>query len=212
MRRWLNNLPILAKAFAAPGLLLLCLIVISARSYVVIDETAAGLTALSQSSLPKRGAVGALTRSLSDAQVLLLRYVSWLNSGVDKDRLRAAEREIAERNQAVSGNIVAIMSRSDLQGRERLMLEKIKTEWARYQELARNSIEMGAVQPSMAVCRQYGLDHRGDPQCRNAVERHGGRGRGAGCGNERDRRQRRLGQRQRSGSLGKAVATDRSRQ
>ncbi len=151
MRRWLNNLPILAKAFAAPGLLLLCLIVISARSYVVIDETAAGLTALSQSSLPKRSAVGGLSLSLSDAQVLLLRYVSWLNSGVDKGRLRAAEREIAERNQAVSSRIVAIMSRSDLQDHERLTLGKIKSDWARYQELARNSIEMGVVQPSMAV-------------------------------------------------------------
>jgi hypothetical protein len=86
----------------------------------------AGLTALSQSSLPKRSAVGGLTRSLSDAQVLLLRYVSWLNSGVDKGRLRTAEREITERNQAISSNIIAIMSRSDLQNRERRMLEKIK--------------------------------------------------------------------------------------
>src|SRR5260370_9122966 len=151
MRRWLNNLPILAKAFAAPGLLLLCLIVISATSYVVIAETGAGVSGSSACSRPKRSAVGGLSLSLSDGQVLLLRYVSWLNSGVDKGRLRAAEREIAERNQAVSSRIVAIMSRSDLQDHERLTLGKIKSDWARYQELARNSIEMGVVQPSMAV-------------------------------------------------------------
>ena len=151
MRRWLNNLPIIAKAFAAPALLLLCLLVLGARSYTVIDEAADGLTALSQSSLPKRSQVGSLTRTLADAHILLLRYVSWLNSGVDKARLRQTEREIAERNQSVAAAIAALMRRTDLDERERRMLDKTRVDWSRYQELARNSIEMGAVQPSMAV-------------------------------------------------------------
>src|SRR5438105_136341 len=99
MRRWLNNLPILAKAFAAPALPLLCLLVLGTQSYVVTGETANGLRTISQSSLPKRSMVGSLIRQLADAHILLLRYVSWLNSGVDKERLRQAEREIAERNQ-----------------------------------------------------------------------------------------------------------------
>jgi methyl-accepting chemotaxis protein len=151
MRRWLNNLPILAKAFAAPALLLLCLVVLGTQSYVVIDETANGLTEISQSSLPKRSMIGGLTRELADAHILLLRYVSWLNSGVDKERLRQTEREIGERNQTVAATVAAIIRRSDLDQRERGVAQKIEGDWTRYRELTKNSIEMGAVQPSMAV-------------------------------------------------------------
>jgi methyl-accepting chemotaxis protein len=151
MRRWLNNLPILAKAFAAPALLLLCLLVLGTQSYVVTGETANGLTAISQSSLPKRSMVGSLTRQLADAHILLLRYVSWLNSGVDKERLRQAEREIAERNQTVAAAISAVMLRPDLDEREHRILQKIEADWSRYRDLTGNSVEVGAVQPSMAV-------------------------------------------------------------
>lgn len=149
--RWFNNLPIIAKAFTAPALLLVCLILLGERSYIVVNKTAEGLTSFLQSDLPRRLALRDLGDAMSGAQLRLFRYVSWLNSGVSADRLRLAEKEIQTENVNISKKIETILDRNDLKSNERSAVEAIKADWRKFLDLSNTSIEMGSVQASMAV-------------------------------------------------------------
>jgi methyl-accepting chemotaxis protein len=132
-------------------LLLVCLIVVGMNSYVVADKTAEGLISFLQSELPKRAVFGQLSNAIGGTQLRLFRYVSWLNSGVPTDRLRIAEKEIEAENANVSKQIDMILGRDDLKSHERKALETIKTDWRKYLDISKASIDMGAVQASMAV-------------------------------------------------------------
>src|ERR1700730_6632051 len=149
--RWFNNLPIIAKAFTAPALLLVCLILLGERSYIVVNKTAEGLTSFLQSDLPRSVALRDLGDAMSGAQLRLFRYVSWLNSGVSADRLRLAEKEIQTENVNISKKIETILGRNDLKSNERSAVEAIKEDWRKFLDLSNTSIEMGSVQASMAV-------------------------------------------------------------
>jgi len=151
MLRWFANLPIIVKAFAAPVLLLICLFVLSARSYLFIAETGAGLDAMSHSKLPTWNAVERLNDALADTQLLLFRYVSWLNSGVDPATLKKAEDELQTRNADIARRIDALLASQDFPNSERKTLERVRDGWRKFEKLSKDSTEMGAVQPSMAV-------------------------------------------------------------
>jgi hypothetical protein len=94
MLRWFENLPIAAKAFAAPALLLLGLSGFSITTYFTGTKTEAGLEALAQSKLPLWDATERLGNALGDAQLVLFRYVSWLNSGVDATSLKQLKKQL----------------------------------------------------------------------------------------------------------------------
>ena len=151
MLRWFANLPIIFKAFAAPILLLICLLLLSARSYLFITETAAGLDAMSRSKLPTWNEVQQLNDALADTQLLLFRYVSWLNSGVDRATLKKAEDELRAKDIDIARRIDAILARKDFPDGERKTLEKVRDGWRKFGKLVKDSTEMGAVQASMAV-------------------------------------------------------------
>src|ERR1700758_4394180 len=114
MLRRLANLPIVIKAFAAPGLLLICLLVLGARSYLFIADTAAGLDAMSRSKLPTWNAVERLSDALSETQLQLFRYVSWMNSGVDRATSKKAETDLQARDTYISWRIETLLKRDDL--------------------------------------------------------------------------------------------------
>mgnify|MGYP001296161781 CR=1 FL=1 len=151
MLRWFANLPIIVKAFAAPVLLLICLFVLSAKSYLFIAETASGLDAMSRSKLPTWNAVERLNDALADTQLLLFRYVSWLNSGVDRATLKKANDELETRNADIARRIDELLARRDFPNGERKTLARVKKGWVKFEKLSKDSTEMGAVQPSMAV-------------------------------------------------------------
>lgn len=151
MIRWFANLPIVFKAFAAPTLLLICLFLLGARSYLFITETAAGLDAMSRSKLPTWNEVQQLNDSLANTQLLLFRYVSWLNSGVDRATLKKAEDELHAQDIDVARRIDAILAREDFPDDERKTLENVRDGWRKFGKLVKDSTEMGAVQASMAV-------------------------------------------------------------
>src|SRR3984893_19358637 len=102
MSRGCRTLPIIAKASAAPIVLLLCLIALSFRTYFFISDTTKGLDSLSKSRLPTWNAVQRLGDRLSDAHLLLLHYVSWLNSGVDVGTLKKSEDELGRINRDIT--------------------------------------------------------------------------------------------------------------
>jgi methyl-accepting chemotaxis protein len=151
MLRCIANLPIIVKAFAAPALLVICLIVLGARSYLFIAQTGSGLEAISRSKLPTWDAVERLDGALAKTQLLLFRYVSWMNSGVDRPTLKKAEDELQIRSADIGGLIDALLSRPDFPDDQRKLLVKVKDGWRKFEKLSKDSIEMGAVQPSMAV-------------------------------------------------------------
>ena len=151
MLRRLVNLPIVVKAFAAPSLLLICLLVLGVRSFFFINDTAAGLDAMSRAKLPTWNAVERLNDALSETQLLLFRYVSWMNSGVDRATLKKAEAELQARDAYISWRIDTLLKRNDLSADERALLQKVRDGWRKFGKLSKDSIEMGAVQPSMAV-------------------------------------------------------------
>jgi methyl-accepting chemotaxis protein len=151
MLRRLANLPIIVKAFAAPLLLLACLLVLGARSYLFIAETGAGLDAMSRSKLPTWNAVERLSEALTETQISLFRYVSWMNSGVDRATLKKSEADLKARDAYISWRIDTLLAHGDLPEHERKLLEKVRDGWRKFGKLSKDAIEMGAVQPSMAV-------------------------------------------------------------
>ncbi len=151
MLRRLANLPIIIKAFAAPILLLACLLVLGARSYLFIAETASGLDAMSRSKLPTLNAVERLSEALSETQLSLFRYVSWMNSGVDRATLKKSEDDLQARNAYISWRIDTLLAHGELPEHESKLLEKVRDGWLKFGKLSKDAMEMGAVQPSMAV-------------------------------------------------------------
>jgi methyl-accepting chemotaxis protein len=151
MLRRLANLPIIVKAFAAPILLLLCVLALGARNYLFISETAAGLDAMSRTKLPTWNAVERLSEALSETQLSLFRYVSWMNSGVDRATLKKSEDDLQARNAYISWRIDTLLAHGELPEHERQLLEKVRDGWRKFGKLSKDAIEMGAVQPSMAV-------------------------------------------------------------
>lgn len=151
MLRRLANLPIIVKAFAAPILLLVCLLMFGARSYLFIAETASGLDAMSRSKLPTWNAVERLSEALSETQLSLFRYVSWMNSGVDRATLKKSEDDLQARNAYISWRIDTLLAHGELPEHEHKLLEKVRDGWRKFGKLSKDAMEMGAVQPSMAV-------------------------------------------------------------
>ena len=151
MFRWFANLSIVIKAFAVPVLLLLCLCFLSIRTYSVISEAVTGFDTLSGSKIPMWNAAERLSDGLSDTQLLLFRYISWLNSGVDANTLTKAQHDLESRGATIAERINALLGRRDLPNYEREILESVSQNWTRFRKLTKDSAEMGAVQPSMAV-------------------------------------------------------------
>jgi methyl-accepting chemotaxis protein len=152
MFRWCRNLPIIAKASAAPIVLLLCLIALSFRTYFFISDTTKGLDSLSKSRLPTWNAVERLGDRLSDAHLLLLHYVSWLNSGVDVGTLKKSEDELGRINRDVTSMLDELLLNGGLSADEREIVELVRNGgWNTFTKLTKELTEIGAVQPSMAV-------------------------------------------------------------
>jgi methyl-accepting chemotaxis protein len=151
MLRRLANLPIIVKALAAPVLLLACLLVLGARSYLFIAETGSGLDAMSRAKLPTWNAVERLSEALSETQLSLFRYVSWMNSGVDRATLKKSEDELKARDAYISWRIDTLLARGNLPEHEQELLQKVRDGWRKFGKLSKDAMEMGAVQPSMAV-------------------------------------------------------------
>ena len=151
MLRRFRNLPIVVKAFAAPLVLLFCLIALSAKSYFFIEASSTGLESLSNVKLPAWNSIERLADELHNTQVSLFRYISWLNSGVEAKTLRRTENEIKTEARNVTSKIDQLLMSGNLSNDQHRLLEDVKKQWTKFEELTSDAIEMGAVQPSMAV-------------------------------------------------------------
>jgi methyl-accepting chemotaxis protein len=148
---WLHNLSIRIKAFAAPVILLLCLAGLGMKSCTTLGEGAAGLNELTESDLVKKKQLDDINAAATAGQFKLFRYVSWLSSGIEDATLKALEAEIAHDAATASGRLQRLRERKDLGADELASLEAIQKGWDKYRQVAKSTIEMGAVQASMAV-------------------------------------------------------------
>ncbi|MGL5164331.1 MAG: methyl-accepting chemotaxis protein [Afipia sp.] len=148
---WFKNLPIKAKVLFAPVLLLACLVGLSFQSYLALTYTTGHLRQLTNSQLPKSAAVQSLAAAVSESQLLLFRYVSWLNSGIVGDKLETLERQIKVGNAELTGQSETIAQRPDLDAEETAIVREFDTNLKKYVSLSNNTIEMGTLQQSMAV-------------------------------------------------------------
>jgi methyl-accepting chemotaxis protein len=148
---WLHNLSIRTKAFAAPIILLLCLAGLGLKSCTTLGDGAAGLVTLTESDLVKKKLVEDVTSLTVISQFKLFRYVSWLSNGIEEATLQALEKEIVADSAAASDRLKTLMQRGDLSAQESASLETIEKTWEKYRQVAKSTIEMGAVQAGMAV-------------------------------------------------------------
>src|SRR6476469_1906174 len=94
----LGNTPIHVKAFLAPLVLLACMMIVCVQGLVALGSTTRAVEQLSSIDMPKRAAIEKVAAELSQTQLLLFRYVSWLTAGVDKATLDKLQVKIVDQN------------------------------------------------------------------------------------------------------------------
>src|SRR5215468_1869428 len=148
---WLTNLSIRAKAFATPVFLLLCLALLGAEAYTTLGGNADGLTRLAQSDLAKKKLADDITASITSSQLKLFRYVSWLSNGISGEALKVLEKEIVADASSASAGLQELKSRRDLSAQDQTAIASLEKNWEKYRTVAVSTLEMGAIQPGMAV-------------------------------------------------------------
>ena len=139
------------KAFIAPAILLVCLALVCAQSLTGLTTTNAGIGHLAESELPKRAAIEKLSSALGDAHVLLFRYVSWLNQGVEKANLEKLQKDIVAQDQKIDAAATEMISRKDLSDDEKAVLTAARKAIAAYAEQIASLLSFGTDEASMAT-------------------------------------------------------------
>ena len=112
--RFLRNLSIRGKAFAAWLVLFLCLVAIGGNAYLTSDRAATDLDALTSANLPKQQVVAKLDSDISAIHLNVFRYVSWASNSVSAALLNAMSAETREGLAITKKRIGAIAQRQDL--------------------------------------------------------------------------------------------------
>ena len=140
-----------AQAFVAPVVVMLSLMVMVFQGEHVLDATIRRIEAFSTQELPKRAEIEKLSSELTDAQLLLFRYVSWLNSGVAADQLAALQQTAKSQIGILDAHAAKLQSRANLSPDERAILAEVGPAVGKLVEGMRSTMDIGDVQPSMAT-------------------------------------------------------------
>jgi signal transduction histidine kinase/CheY-like chemotaxis protein/HAMP domain-containing protein len=146
-----ENLPIHIKAFAAPAVLLICLICLGAVAYVTLDRSEEGLHTLSSTILPKQQAFAAVKDAIVAVQMKVFRYVSWSSNGVNGTLLKALSFHIDEDLHAINRDLGTLASRADLTASQKRELKDLNSKWKNYEASARDTIDVGSTDPAMGT-------------------------------------------------------------
>src|SRR5512132_2394024 len=112
--RALRHLPIGIKAFAASGMLLVCLGALGAHALFVMGNLSSGLSTLTSRELPKQQAALAVKSDAISTHVNIYRYVAWSSSGVNAATLQTLTREIERDKRQARADLAALATRPDL--------------------------------------------------------------------------------------------------
>src|SRR5438105_15118189 len=108
----LRHLPIGIKAFAASGMLLVCLGALGAHALLVMGSLSSGLSTLTSRELPKQQAALAVKSDAISTHVNIYRYVAWSSSGVNASTLQTLTREIQDNARKASTTLATLAARS----------------------------------------------------------------------------------------------------
>ena len=142
---------ILIKAFIAPAIMLACLALVCALSLAGLTATNAGIGHLAESELPKRAATEKLSSVLGDAHVLLFRYVSWVNQGVEKANLDKLQNDIAAQDQKIDAAATELISRKTYRTTKKPSLTAARKAIAAYAQQIASLLSFGTDEASMAT-------------------------------------------------------------
>jgi len=146
-----RNISIRTKMLAAYALLVVCLAILGANAYLTIANMDVGLNRLSTATLPKQLLVSRLKDKAVAAHVGIFRYVSWASNGVDPALLDGVSKDVFSDIDASSELLSELAGRKDLFAAERDRIRMLRRKWTEYEQVARDTIDVGSVDAPMAT-------------------------------------------------------------
>ena len=151
MTAFLDHVSLRAKAFASPLVVMAFLILVGAVTLGNVWAIRSGAQQLIEEDLPNAEAAAHAADLVTENHVLLFRYVTWLNSGIDKPALDGLRATLEKRAAAMDAAVRQLSERRTWREGEARLVGIIKTEVKGYRDLARSTLEMGDIQQSMAT-------------------------------------------------------------
>ncbi|KAB2914311.1 MAG: EAL domain-containing protein [Hyphomicrobiaceae bacterium] len=158
MPRFVQDLPIWVKFFAASSVLLFCLLWLGTNSYLTLDKSAEGLNRLSTVYLPTQQSVSDLAHDAMSAHAKVSRYIIWVNNGATEQLIGTLGQDIEADFDSVRRRLELLAKRADLQRLERDGMMPLTARWMKYTQSARNTIEVGRAVPEMATMMMGSAD------------------------------------------------------
>jgi diguanylate cyclase (GGDEF)-like protein len=147
----IQNASIRIKAFAAPVVLLICLVALGGHAYLTIGKSADGLEALTHKSLPKQQAISELQDEVTTTHVELFRFVTWVSNGVNDRLMSALSDEIKAHLLAIRKGLANFGARSDVSINEQLILARLLSKWEKYVDAVNDTLDVGRTDAPMAT-------------------------------------------------------------
>jgi methyl-accepting chemotaxis protein len=158
--RFMHNLTIRTKTFAAATILLVCLIGISITIYVTSEKVVANLESLSRSNLPTRGAAAALNNAVVATHIKIFRYVSWASNSVSDKLLAELRKELDADLWTIEKNFEQLYDRPDLSTASQADLRTLHAKLKEYESTAKDTLDVGSVDAPMATMMLGQTDDR----------------------------------------------------
>ncbi len=158
MPRFVQNLPIWVKFFAASSVLLFCLLWLGTNSYLTLDKSAAGLNRLSTVYLPTQQSVSDLAYDAMTAHAKVSRYIIWASNGATEQALQTLNQDIQSDFESIKRRLELLAKHMDLQRFERPGMALLTDRWMKYARAAKNTVDVGRTVPEMATMMMGGAD------------------------------------------------------
>lgn len=149
--RFLQDLPIQAKAALAAGLLLLCLLALGLHAFTTSVRVAGGLHTLSADLMTKQEAFSEISRTVSAIHIKIFRYVSWASNGVSEKLLTPLSDEITAEIGKVSERVDALAKNPRLSAEENAAIVQLSRKWQATKSQADDTLSIGQTDAPMAT-------------------------------------------------------------
>ena len=151
MRRFVQEMPIRVKAFAASVVLLICLVVVGGYAYQAARKSAKDFNELSKRSLPKQETISSLNDEVIATHVQVFRFVTWASNGVNAQLLRSISDGVLADLVVVSGRFKSFNARPDVSPAERSTMADLFTRWEKYVDAVKDTLDVGLTDAPMAT-------------------------------------------------------------
>jgi diguanylate cyclase (GGDEF)-like protein len=180
MPRWINDLPIRLKLFAANGFLFAFLLVLGTNAWISLSQWSHNFNALSGTVMPQQRWVMNATDDLNAIQLKTFRFVAWSSNGVNQSLLKSLRDEIATEIASLGVRLQSI-SREGLR-RDEATFARLRSRWEKYLHAVDDTLDVAAVDPPMGTMMLGGTDdgfERVARELRDLAEETGGRAQSA---------------------------------